>query len=196
MLLFVQLIHKHFDTTTITTKIVLSSASSRSNKPSLIMNNKHHIILPVAAAWLAQPSYANQKITSTWTRNVGHNSGPNSLEQSLHAKLKGRVYSHDRDLMADEQTFVGPGVMECSNAVCTFEVDDGLGCTDPCHTRYAPRMYEYPFSSFSTAGDPYYHPEDEEELCFYRNATDINTWSPELAQIEEGCTARCTSSIA
>jgi hypothetical protein len=156
------------------------------------MNNKHHIILPVAAAWLAQPSYANQKITSTWTRNVGHNSGPNSLEQSLHAKLKGRVYGHDRDLMADEQTFVGPGVMECSNAVCTFEVDDGLGCTDPCHTRYAPRMYEYPFSSFSTAGDPYYHPEDEEELCFYRNATDINTWSPELAQIEEGCTARCT----
>lgn len=153
------------------------------------MNNKQHIILAVATAWFAQPSYANT-ITSTWTRNhVGPNSGNKSLEATLHAQLKGRVHDHDRDLKGAEQTFVGPGVMECSDAVCTFEVDAGLGCTDPCHTRSAPRMYEYPFSSFSTVDDPYY---ESDELCFYRKATGINTWSPELAVIEEGCTARCT----
>lgn len=173
------------------------------------MSNRQHIVLAVAAAWFSQPSYANT-ITSTWTRkHPGTNSGGKSLEESLHAKLHGQVHGHDRDLKKDKntnpndegntdnegnradgmETFIGPGVMECSNAVCTFEVDADLKCADPCHTHSAPRMYEYPFLTFSTVSDPYY---ESDELCFYRNAAEINTHSPELAVIEEGCTARCT----
>ncbi|KAL7495731.1 hypothetical protein ACHAWT_004298 [Skeletonema menzelii] len=155
-------------------------------------NNQRHIIRMVAAAWFAKPSYAD-KFTFTWTSNrAGINRDNAILEKNLHAQLKRQVHGHDRDMREDEQTFVGPGVMECSNAVCTFEVDERLGCADPCHTNSAPDMYEYPFFTFSTVGDPYYKDSSEEEVCYFRNATDINTWSPELAVIEEGCTAHCT----
>ena len=146
----------------------------------------------VAAAWLATPSDADT-FTSTWTSNlINRGNTPTVLEKSLHAQLKRKVSGHDRDLREDEQTFVGPGVMECSNAVCRFEVDQTLGCADPCHTLSAPEMYEYPFRTFSTVGDPYYKDSSEEEVCYFQNATDINTWKPELAVIEEGCTAHCT----
>lgn len=163
------------------------------------MNHKC-MILAVA---IAQPIYAYAtKVTSTWHRN---NAGPDnlnnqSLEKRLHAKLIGQVPQggHERDLV--EEVFVGPGVLECSQANCTFEVDASLGCADPCQTRSAPRMYEYPFDAFSTVSDPYYDVATDVdsgdgsyvEPCFYRSATDINTWSPEDAVINEGCTARCT----
>lgn len=148
----------------------------------------------VAAAWLAKLSDADT-FTSTWTSNlINRGNTPTILEKSLHAQLKRKVSGsgHDRDLREDEQTFIGPGVMECSNAVCRFEVDASLGCADPCHTLSAPEMYEYPFRTFSTVDDPYYKDSSEEEVCYFQNATDINTWNPELAVIEEGCTAHCT----
>ncbi len=161
-------------------------------------NNKQNILLVVAAAWFAKPSYAG-KVTSTWTNNrIGSNSDRSELERlQLHVELKRQVHGLDRDLMADEQTFIGPGVMECSKAVCTFEVDESLGCADPCHTVSSSRMYEYPFYTFSDVGDPYHEgsSNDEDDICYYRNATDINTWKPELAQIDEGCTAHCTGCI-
>jgi len=161
-------------------------------------NNKQNILLVVAAAWFAKPSYAD-KVTSTWTNNrIGSNSGRSELERlQLHVELKRQAHGRDRDLMADEQTFIGPGVMECSKAVCTFEVDESLGCADPCHTVSASRMYEYPFYTFSDVGDPYHEgsSNDEDGICYYRNATDINTWKPELSQIDEGCTAHCTGCI-
>mmetsp|Transcript_10030 Transcript_10030/g.15030 ORF Transcript_10030/g.15030 Transcript_10030/m.15030 type:complete len:387 (-) Transcript_10030:106-1266(-) len=158
----------------------------------MMNNNKQRTVLAVAAAWFVQPSYADT-FSSTWTSNlIGPHSGSTIFEQSLHAQLKHQVYGNDRDLKEDEQTFIGPGVMECSNAVCTFEVDENLGCADPCHTQSAPDMYEYPLYTFSTVGDPYFADPSEEEPCYYRNASNINTWAPELAPIEEGCTARCT----
>ena len=157
----------------------------------------------ILAVVIAQPIYAYAtKVTSTWYRNYDgpDNLDNQSLEKRLHAKLIGQVPQggHERDLV--EEVFVGPGVLECSQANCTFEVDASLGCADPCQTRSAPRMYEYPFDTFSTVSDPYYDVATDVdsgdgsyvEPCFYRSATDINTWSPEDAVINEGCTARCT----
>lgn len=161
------------------------------------MNHKCMILAVVTA----QPIYATT-VTSTWHRNYAgpDNLDNQSLENRLHAKLIGQVAQggHERDLV--EETFIGPGVLECSQANCTFEVDASLGCADPCQTRSAPRMYEYPFETFSTVSDPYYDVATDVdsgdgsyvEPCFYRSATDINTWSPEDAVINEGCTAHCT----
>ena len=162
------------------------------------MNHKCMMLAVV----IAQPIYAYAtKVTSTWHRNYAgpDNLNNQSLEKRLHAKLIGQVPQggHERDLV--EEVFIGPGVLECSQANCTFEVDASLGCADPCQTRSAPRMYEYPFDAFSTVSDPYYDVATDVdsgdgsyvEPCFYRSATDINTWSPEDAVINEGCTARC-----
>lgn len=196
----VSIIHKHTHYFSQTTATISNStrtstiAKRQTTHLPLIMNNKY-ITLAAATAWFAQSGHATQ-VTSTWHRNTVGLEPNQSLEKSLHAKLASRLSSdHDRDL--EEETFIGPGVMECSNAQCTFEVDSSLGCADPCHTREAPKRYEYPFDSFSTVSDPYFNVASDgvnstEEPCFYRSATDINTWSPELAVIEEGCTAKCT----
>jgi hypothetical protein len=166
---------------------------------NITQQNMNHKCMMLAVA-IVQPIDAT-KVTSTWHRNYAgpDNLDNQSLEKRLHAKLIGQVSQggHERDLV--EEVFVGPGVLECSQANCTFEVDASLGCADPCQTRSAPRMYEYPFDAFSMVSDPYYDVATDVdsgdgyvEPCFYRSATDINTWSPEDAVINEGCTARCT----
>mmetsp|Transcript_13804 Transcript_13804/g.24968 ORF Transcript_13804/g.24968 Transcript_13804/m.24968 type:complete len:293 (+) Transcript_13804:206-1084(+) len=162
----------------------------------------NYVILAAAIDWLARPSHAT-RVTVNWhKRDDGHEIRNQSIEKSLHVALKGRRNGHDRNL-AEEDPFVGPGVLECNNAVCTFEVDEELGCADPCHTLSGRHMYDYPFSSISNLSSPNYSGASDaisndglvrslSEPCSYRKAKNINTWEPELISIEEGCTARCT----
>ena len=163
---------------------------------------RDYVILAAAMASLVRPSHATQA-TVNWQKNdKGRGIRNQIIEKNLHVPLKGQRNGHDRNL-AEVDAFVGPGVLECSNAMCTFEVDEALGCADPCHTLSGRHMYDYPFSSISTLSRPTYSGANDaisndglirslSEPCSYRKAKNINTWEPELISIEEGCTARCT----
>ena len=91
-----------------------------------------------------------------------------------------------------EDTFVGPGLVECDQGHCAFAVQSGYGCSDPCHTQQSSHVYSYAFDEVSSVGvDP--SNDIGGVPCSYRYADNIDASFPfQLVEIEEGCTATCT----
>ena len=96
-------------------------------------------------------------------------------------------------------TFIGPGVVECDRGECEFSVDAGRGCSDPCHTRTQNHRYDLAFinladvSMDSSKGD---NNLTEDEQCYFKYAKNIDSYFPDqYVEIEEGCTARCDGCV-
>ena len=86
-----------------------------------------------------------------------------------------------------EDTFVGPGLVECDQCHCAFAFQSGYGCSDPCHTQQSSHVYSYAFDEVSSVGvDP--SNDIGGVPCSYRYADNIDASFPfQLVEIEEGC---------
>ena len=104
-----------------------------------------------------------------------------------------------RQSLAQVDTFVGPGIIECEMGECDFSVDPSLGCSDPCHTSYSRHMYEMAFEDLSRVSNDFHFRDGEAsndnlfgEPCFHKRAEYIYSYFPDqYVHILEGCTARC-----
>lgn len=93
--------------------------------------------------------------------------------------------------VAGVDTFVGPGVMECDVGQCSFSVDPGLGCADPCHTLRHQHMFDLAFKHVAEVSSNVVAPGGR--VCYKKQAKNINSYFPdEYVTIEKGCTAKCT----
>jgi hypothetical protein len=89
------------------------------------------------------------------------------------------------------ETFTGPGVVECNQGECEFQVEASRGC-DPCHTRTHSHIYDM---AFVDVADVSMNPSNDniiDEKCFFKYAKQIDAHYPDrYVDIEEGCTAKC-----
>ena len=93
-----------------------------------------------------------------------------------------------------QESYSGPGRIECYEGSCDFTNDISLGCSDPCHTYTISNPFEYSFTQVAkVTGKIRQHPSHE--LCNYRKASNINTedwWDHWGLKIDAGCIASCT----
>ena len=98
------------------------------------------------------------------------------------------------DAMFD--TFIGPGVVECSQGECEFSIQAGIGCSDPCHTRTHSHMYDSSFADVAEVSVDQSNDNTIDEQCFFQYAKHIDAQYPDwYVDIEEGCTAKCNGCI-
>ena len=92
-----------------------------------------------------------------------------------------------------QESYTGPGRIECYDGSCEFTIDTGLGCSDPCHTYTISNPFEYSFAQVAEVSGKIRH-YPSHELCYYRKASKIDTenWMDHWGlKIDTGCFASC-----
>ncbi len=89
-------------------------------------------------------------------------------------------------------TISGPGVVECNQGECEFQVVASRGCFDPCHTRTQSHMYDMAFADVADVSMNQSYDSIIDEKCFFKYAKHIDAHYPDrYVDIEEGCSAKC-----